>query len=56
MYKVMIKMRFGYDDAIHCEYSGIEHDTIQEANKEYLEALEENIDNDMLHYIYVEEV
>ena len=39
MYIVMVEISFGYDDTLYCEYSGIEHNTKEEANKELIKAV-----------------
>ena len=38
MYIVMVTIPFGIDDTYYCEYSGIEHSTRKEANKELIKA------------------
>ena len=55
MYKVYAKIKFGYDDVLHCEYSGIEHETMQAAEAELTKAKLHEIDNDDIYYLYIEE-
>lgn len=55
MFMVMTKMMFGIDDAFHCEYSGIEHDTEEAAIEEYNEAKLHEVDNEALIYLYIKE-
>ena len=40
-YIVMVTIKFGIDDTLHCEYTGIEHDTYKEANKERFKSIYE---------------
>lgn len=55
MFKVYAKIKFGYDDSLDCEYSGIEHDTREAAEAELTKAKLHEIDNDDIYYLYIEE-
>ena len=55
MYMVYSKMHFGIDDVFHCEYSGIEHETMEAAEAEYMEAKLHEVDNESLLYLYIKE-
>ena len=55
MFKVYVKIKFGYDDALDCEYSGIEHDTREAAEAELTKAKLHEVDNDNIFYLYIEE-
>lgn len=56
MYKVMISQWFNdFEDIFTSEYSGIEHKTIEAANKELIEAKIHECDNEVLFSLYVEE-
>ena len=56
MFKVLIKQYYNdFNNISTRDYSGIEHKTIKEANQELSEALEHEIDNEMLFSLFVTE-
>ena len=55
MYKVIANIDFGIDDTYAAEYSGIEHETKEEAEKELLEAKMHSIDAEYINFLYIEE-
>jgi len=56
MYRVMVHLKFGIDDTYDCEYSGIVHDTKEQAQIELVEA-EDKLDNNAnFIWAYIEEV
>ena len=52
-YIVMVTIPFGIDDTYHCEYSGVEHDTIKAANHELNKAIyDKNVISASIYEVY----
>lgn len=56
MFKVIANIDFGIDDTYDAEYSGIEHETREAAEKELYEAKLHEIDCEYINNLYIKEV
>lgn len=56
MFKVIALMKFGIDDTYDAEYSGIDHETKEAAEKELQEAKKKTKNDATILNVYIREV